>query len=371
MEGHGRWPRARDARRAIADTTLTEQLSAPLRRAHPPAPARARRAAAVGARMRAPPCGQPVHRRRGLRPAARARPGRGAQAARLLRARERAAAPRAERGARAARAPSGAPRAPAAGQRDLADPRHVPAARRAADAGPRHAAGRLARPAAARRRAAQGDAAARSSARCRCSTATRPASRACAGAVAKLADSASTRRRAQIVTTIGATHALDIVTRTLLRAGDSVLVDEPGWSVEYARLAALGMRVLPVPRGDDGPDLDAMQRLIDAQKPHERPRLYVTCRCCTTRPARRCRCRRAHRVLQLAQAHDLHIVEDDTYAHLAPRAPAAPGRARRARAHDLRLGLLEDPGAELARRLPRGARRAGRAAASTRSCCRR
>jgi DNA-binding transcriptional MocR family regulator len=27
----------------------------------------------------------------------------------------------------------------------------------------------------------------------------------------------------------------------------------PGWSVEYARLAALGMRVLPVPRGSDGP----------------------------------------------------------------------------------------------------------------------
>ena len=26
----------------------------------------------------------------------------------------------------------------------------------------------------------------------------------------------------------------------------------------------------------------------------------------------------AHQVLQLAQAHDLDIVEDDTYAHLAP-----------------------------------------------------
>ncbi|HZV92769.1 MAG TPA: aminotransferase class I/II-fold pyridoxal phosphate-dependent enzyme, partial [Caldimonas sp.] len=56
----------------------------------------------------------------------------------------------------------------------------------------------------------------------------------------------------RIVTTVGATNALDIVTRTLLRAGDTVLVDEPGWSVEYARLAALGMRVLPVPRGADG-----------------------------------------------------------------------------------------------------------------------
>jgi DNA-binding transcriptional MocR family regulator len=92
----------------------------------------------------------------------------------------------------------------------------------------------------------------------------------------KLADHGIAARPGQIVTTVGATHALDIVTRTLLRAGDSVLVDEPGWSVEYARLAALGMRVLPVPRGADGPDVAAMRRLIEAQRPAARPRLYVT-----------------------------------------------------------------------------------------------
>jgi DNA-binding transcriptional MocR family regulator len=92
----------------------------------------------------------------------------------------------------------------------------------------------------------------------------------------RLADHDVAASPQQIITTIGATQALDVATRTLLRAGDAVLVDEPGWSVEYARLAALGMRVLPVPRGEDGPDLAVMQRLIEAQKPHERPRLYVT-----------------------------------------------------------------------------------------------
>ena len=50
---------------------------------------------------------------------------------------------------------------------------------------------------------------------------------------------------AQIVTAVGATHALDVITRTLTRAGDSVLVDEPGWAVEYARLRSLGLRLLP------------------------------------------------------------------------------------------------------------------------------
>jgi hypothetical protein len=32
-------------------------------------------------------------------------------------------------------------------------------------------------------------------------------------------------------------------------AGDAwVMVEEPGWAVEFARLDALGMRILPVPR---------------------------------------------------------------------------------------------------------------------------
>ncbi len=134
----------------------------------------------------------------------------------------------------------------------------------------------------------------------------------------KLADHGIAAAPEQIVTTIGATHALDVVTRSLLRSGDSVLVDEPGWSVEYARLAALGMRVLPVPRGDSGPDVAAMRRLIEAQKPAGRPRLYVTVSVLHNPTGASLSLQSAHRVLQLAAEYDLHIVEDDTYAHLAP-----------------------------------------------------
>ena len=134
----------------------------------------------------------------------------------------------------------------------------------------------------------------------------------------KIADFGVVASPEQIATTIGATQALDIVTRTLLRAGDSVLVDEPGWSVEYARLAALGMRVLPVPRGESGPDVAAMRRLIEAQKPAARPRLYITVSVLHNPTGASLSLQSAHRVLQLATEFDLHIVEDDTYAHLAP-----------------------------------------------------
>ena len=59
---------------------------------------------------------------------------------------------------------------------------------------------------------------------------------------------------------------------TLLRAGDYVMVEEPGWAVEFARLDALGMRILPVPRGPDGPDLEVMQRYCEAHQ----PKLFVS-----------------------------------------------------------------------------------------------
>jgi DNA-binding transcriptional MocR family regulator len=130
----------------------------------------------------------------------------------------------------------------------------------------------------------------------------------------RLADHGVVATPEQIVTTVGATHGLDVVTRSLVRAGDSVLVDEPGWSVEYARLAALGLRVLPVPRGEDGPDLAVMQRLIEAHH----PRLYVTVSVLHNPTGASLSLGCAHRLLKLAQQHDLHIVEDDSYAHLAP-----------------------------------------------------
>ncbi|MEO8526345.1 MAG: PLP-dependent aminotransferase family protein [Caldimonas sp.] len=134
----------------------------------------------------------------------------------------------------------------------------------------------------------------------------------------KLADHGIAAHAGQIVTTVGATQALDIVTRSLLRAGDSVLVDEPGWSVEYARLAALGMRVLPVPRGSDGPDVAAMRRLIEAQPPADRPRLYVTVSVLHNPTGVSLGLHAAHQVVRIAHEHAFHIVEDDTYAHLAP-----------------------------------------------------
>jgi DNA-binding transcriptional MocR family regulator len=130
----------------------------------------------------------------------------------------------------------------------------------------------------------------------------------------RLAEVGIAAEAGQIVTTVGATHALDLVSRTLLQPGDAVLVDEPGWAVEFARLTRLGMRLLPVPRGPDGPDLAVLEALLNAH----RPRLYVTVSVLHNPTGVSLSPASAHQVLRLAEAHDLTIVEDDTYAFLAP-----------------------------------------------------
>lgn len=130
----------------------------------------------------------------------------------------------------------------------------------------------------------------------------------------KLRDMALDVPPERIITTQGATQALDIVSRTLLKAGDYVMVEEPGWAVEFARLDALGMRILPVPRGPDGPDLAVMARYCE----EHRPKLYVSVSVLHNPTGACLSPSSAHRILQLASQHDFHIVEDDTYCHLAP-----------------------------------------------------
>ena len=132
----------------------------------------------------------------------------------------------------------------------------------------------------------------------------------------------------QIITTIGATHALDIVSRTLLRAGDFVMVEEPGWAVEFARLDALGMRILPVPRRADGPDLEVMARYAQTHA----PKLFVSVSVLHNPTGFCLSPSSAHRILQLANQYNFYVVEDDTYSHFAsdhaPRLCALDGLQR-------------------------------------------
>ena len=130
----------------------------------------------------------------------------------------------------------------------------------------------------------------------------------------RIADHGINARPDQLLTTLGATHALDLITRTFLQPGDAVLVDDPGWAVEFARLSRAGMRLLPVPRGVDGPNLEIMAHLIKSHK----PRMYTTVSVLHNPTGNSLSLNAAHQILRMAENANFMIVEDDSYSHLAP-----------------------------------------------------
>ncbi|SUV67651.1 GntR family transcriptional regulator [Bordetella avium] len=117
-----------------------------------------------------------------------------------------------------------------------------------------------------------------------------------------------------LLTTNGVTHGLDIIARHLVKPGDTVLVEDPAWFVFFGRLAAFGARVIGVPRGPDGPDLDLLERLAAEHK----PRMFIINGAVHNPTGYSLSAGVAYGVLRLAERHDFVIVEDDTYGELHP-----------------------------------------------------
>lgn len=114
----------------------------------------------------------------------------------------------------------------------------------------------------------------------------------------------------QILLTSSATHALDLCLRLYLKPGDAVLVDDPGFYNFFAMLRLYHLKVVPLPRCKDGPDLQAMTTLLQTEK----PRAYVT-NSVLSNPVGTCVSpQKAFAVLELLKEHQCLLIEDDIYA---------------------------------------------------------
>ncbi|QIL82279.1 PLP-dependent aminotransferase family protein [Diaphorobacter sp. HDW4A] len=118
----------------------------------------------------------------------------------------------------------------------------------------------------------------------------------------------------QLVLTHGANDALDLVIRYFVPPGATVLVDEPGYYLLFGKLKLAGARVIGVPREADGPDLAALERILV----NERPRLFFTQSLAHNPTGSDLSVPKAYRLLQLAERHNLVIVEDDPFADFKP-----------------------------------------------------
>uniref|UniRef100_UPI0033402DBA aminotransferase-like domain-containing protein n=1 Tax=Castellaniella defragrans TaxID=75697 RepID=UPI0033402DBA len=126
----------------------------------------------------------------------------------------------------------------------------------------------------------------------------------------RLRERGTDTRPQQILLTDSGTQAVDLLCRFLIKPGDTILVDDPCYFNFLALLRAHQVRVVSVPHTPDGPDL---AQFAQALAEHS-PRLYLTNSGPHNPTGATLSPITTHRLLKLAQAHDLVIVEDDIFA---------------------------------------------------------
>lgn len=118
----------------------------------------------------------------------------------------------------------------------------------------------------------------------------------------------------QVLLTNGISHGLELVVRALCRPGDLVLVERPAYYNLFGLLHLSGLRAVDVERAEDGPDLAALEALLERG---ERPRLFILQSLLHNPTGTSIAPRALHRILLLAERYDFLVVEDDAYADLA------------------------------------------------------
>jgi DNA-binding transcriptional MocR family regulator len=124
-----------------------------------------------------------------------------------------------------------------------------------------------------------------------------------------------------ILLTDSATRAIDLICRFLLQPGDTVLIDDPCYFNFQSMLRAQRVQMIGVPYTPNGPDLER----FSAACTEHRPKLYLTTAVLHNPTGTNVSSSTAHRLLKLAEVHDLILVEDSIYADF--EALPSPGLA--------------------------------------------
>ncbi|AOK47695.1 GntR family transcriptional regulator [Burkholderia sp. MSMB617WGS] len=118
----------------------------------------------------------------------------------------------------------------------------------------------------------------------------------------------------QLVLVSGITQAIDLIARHCVRPGDAVIVGDPAWFQMFGRFASQGAQLVGMPYAPDGPDLDALENLVQMW----RPKMLVINSVLHNPTGTSLSAAQAFRILKLAEAYDFLVVEDDVYGDLCP-----------------------------------------------------
>ena len=158
----------------------------------------------------------------------------------------------------------------------------------------------------------------------------------------------------QVLITSGSQQGIDLVARVLLDPGDTVAVENPSYLAALQTFSGCEATFLPVASDDDGLDVAALERAIAEQRT---PRLIYVVPEFSNPKGTTLSLERRRRLVRLAQAHRIVVLEDDPYGELRFRGEAPPplaalddagvvvhlGTFSKTLAPGLRLGWLVGP----------------------------
>ena len=124
----------------------------------------------------------------------------------------------------------------------------------------------------------------------------------------------------EIMMVSGAQQGIDLVARTLLNPGDTVLVEEPSYFPAIHTFKAAGARLMEIPMTAEGVDLDILERLLQRYRPkfiYTMPTYQNPAGVTLSVPGR-------IKLLELAYKYQAVVVEDDPYSELRYDGDAPP-----------------------------------------------
>ncbi len=129
----------------------------------------------------------------------------------------------------------------------------------------------------------------------------------------------------EVFITAGNSHALDLVLAMLTRPGDVVLVELPTYGLALRTMRDRNVEIVGVPFDDHGLDVGVLERTLRALRDAgRRVRLLYTIATFHNPVGISLIAERRQRLVELAVAHDLVVVEDDVYRELVYDGEAPP-----------------------------------------------
>lgn len=118
----------------------------------------------------------------------------------------------------------------------------------------------------------------------------------------------------------GAQQGIDIIAKSLLRAGDFVITENPTYTGALAAFKSRGARIIPVPLEEDGVSLSALKQAVEKYHPSL---IYVIPNFQTPTGISYSEEKKLA-LLDLCQAYKVIIIEDDSFTDLSYDYPRQP-----------------------------------------------